>query len=104
LANSFSYIPVLVSANDWRVVSDAGIARFLGGSRGGKPRTRLLSKTVKEAFDASEKPLGFVPAVSVAATAPLESALELLEKSSILVVPNPSGTVLLGILTAFDLL
>jgi hypothetical protein len=104
LANSFSYIPVLVSANDWRVVSDAGIARFLGGSRGGKPRTRLLSKTVEEAFDASQKPLGFAPAISVAATATLESALELLEKSSILVVPNPSGTGLLGILTAFDLL
>ena len=104
LANSFSYIPVLVADNDWRIVSDAGIARFLGGSRGGKPRTRLLSKTIKEAFDASEKPLGFVPAVPIAATATLEIALELLDKSSILVVPNPSGTGLLGILTAFDLL
>ena len=104
LANSFSCMPVLGSDDKWCLVSDAGIAAFLGAGRGGDKRTRLLGKTLQEAFGAPENKLESAPAILVEGTASLEEAIGLLKKSWMLLVPSPSGKGLLGILTAFDLL
>jgi CBS domain-containing protein len=103
LANSYSYLPVLCRKGDWRVVSDAAVAIFLGSARERGDRTKLLASTLEEAEQASV-PLKLTPAKFVDEQTPLDDALKRLTEPPILLVQNPDGTGLLGILTAFDLL
>jgi predicted transcriptional regulator len=98
LANSYSCLPVLGNDECWCIVSDTEIATFLGPERTGKIRTKLMAKTLQEAF-APLKRAKFVDEKT-----PLAEALELLKHEPILLVQNPGGNGLLGILTAFDLL
>jgi predicted transcriptional regulator len=102
LANSFSYLPVSRHDNQWFIVSDTSIATFLGSDRKASTRTKRLAMTLKEAF--SEKPDCLTSAKTVDETTSLEQALDLLVDSHILLVQNPAGTAVLGIVTAFDLL
>jgi hypothetical protein len=121
LANSFSYLPVCGEGlpellvgdartqswpdKPWFVVSDRSIATFLGADREGKERRKRLAKTLKE-VSSDERHRFLVHAEPIPATTPLQEALDLLGKSPspILLVRNPAGTGLLGIVTPFDLL
>lgn len=104
LANSFSYLPVLRGEKEWGVVSDAAIAKFLGPKHNGGNRTKRLAMTIEDASAQSDNPISLMGPEFVAEDGPLDKALDGLTKSPILLVGSPSGTSLLGILTAFDLL
>jgi hypothetical protein len=104
LANSYSFLPAIGTVGEWRVVSDAAIASFLGPDRKGPERRKRLAMTLDEATALSERPIEVKPAVLVDETTSLEEALVGLTKSPILLVRSPSGKSILGILTAFDLL
>jgi predicted transcriptional regulator len=104
LANSYSFMPILGKDDQWRVVSDAAIARFLGPDRKGTERRKRLAMTIDDAAQLSENPVALNPAVIVDEKTFLDQAFELLKSSPILLVRSPAGTGVIGILTAFDLL
>jgi CBS domain-containing protein len=104
LANSFSYLPVLQGEKEWGVVSDAAIAKFLGPKYNGGNRTKRLAMTIDAASTQNDNPISLLRPAFVEEADPLEKALDRLTTSPILLVRSPSGTSLLGILTAFDLL
>jgi hypothetical protein len=109
LANSYSYLPLVRSSSDvlnpckeWKIVSDASIARFLGPERSGTFRRKRLSMTLQEAID--EVPLICVSALVISENAQISEALDNLEKQSVILVNQKERNELVGILTAFDLL
>jgi predicted transcriptional regulator len=104
LANSYSYLPVLSKDDQWRVVSDAAIATFLGSERKGAERRKRLAMTLADAVMLGEKPVSLMRGVFVDETTSLDLAFDLLKSSPILLVRSPLGTGVIGILTAFDLL
>jgi CBS domain-containing protein len=98
LANSYSYLPVFIDPN-WRLVSDAATARFLGPERNGGERRRRLASTLREA------PTLLMEAKLVDERTPIGDALSYLSETPVLLVRNPADPArLLGILTASDLL
>jgi hypothetical protein len=101
LANSYSCLPVFAANGRWHVVSDDAIARFLGREREGKIRRKQLSTTLREAASLLMSP---TPAEFVNEKTTFAESLDLLKVERILLVRNPEGEGLLGILTAFDLL
>jgi CBS domain-containing protein len=104
LANSYSYLPVCRDGNQWFFISDASIATFLGSDRKGQKRRKRLAMTIEEASALTEGPISLTPVEPVDEATSIDRALDLLSRSPILLVKNPSGTGLLGIVTAFDLL
>lgn len=98
LANSYSHLPVFGDDGQWKVVSDAALATFLGPERDGKPRRKRLASTLQESS------VSLIPAIFVDEKAPLAVALDLLKGTPVLLVQSPDRRGLLGILTAFDLL
>jgi CBS domain-containing protein len=104
LANSYSYLPVLRSDKRWSVVSDAAVATFLGSDRKGLMRRKRMAMTIEEASAVEDGPIALKDGVFVDESAPLDKALDLLNRSPVLLVKNPVGSGLMGILTAFDLL
>jgi len=104
LANSFSHLPVCWDEREWFCISDILVANFLGSGRNTAVRSERLAMTLKEAFARTEGPIPLTPAVPIDGTTALDRALELLRDSPILLVKNPIGTGLLGVVTAFDLL
>lgn len=103
LANSYSFLPVRCKDEKWQLVSDAAIAQFLGPERAGTERRRLLSTTLR---DATASSLELKNAEFGDGTTSLEEALKRLRRAPVLLVENPVDQtgLLLGIVTAFDLL
>jgi hypothetical protein len=98
LAYSYSYLPVFAD-DEWHVVSDVEIARFLGPDRKGDARRKGLASTLREAS------IPLINATFVDERTSLDEALERLSRSPVLLVKHPAEPrALLGMLTAFDLL
>lgn len=96
LANSFSYLP-LRKGNDWYLLSDSSIAKYIRE----KNRKERLVKSVKEALDEGlekESVECFNPAT------PSSKAIKRFSGKPLLVVDKENNDILLGIITAFDLL
>jgi len=108
LANSYSYMPVLeedeklTETNEWSVVSDIDIARYLGPERDGRIRKDCLAMTLRDAQTDGLKVKKKVTTFEKKTT--LKEALDHLKDERVLLVRGPSRGSLLGILTAFDLL
>lgn len=99
LANSFSYMPVRVK-NDWKLLSDAGIAKYINGHAPANRKVKL-AKSVIEALEDKLVPQ------SVICCNPDESASAVIANfrgKPLLIVDKRDNAVLLGIVTAFDLL
>jgi CBS domain-containing protein len=99
LANSFSYLPVKSDTGDWCFVSDLDIATYLGTDA--SKRKPKLAQNLR----AAQIPLQ--PTTPCTIDTPLEEALSRLgkDKRPLLVCRQEQGEqVLIGILTAFDLL
>lgn len=104
LANSYSYLPVLMNDGRWCVVSDIAIAAFLGAERTGKERAKRLAMTLKDALELPEKALSALLVEPIDEDMSLNQALAHLRRWPILLVRSSTGVGLLGIVTAFDLL
>jgi len=102
LANSYSYLPVLGHDGVWRIISDTSVARFLGLDQFGGTRKSRLATTLENAF--LKDPDLLELANDLPPDADLCKALELLKSKSVMLVKDPDGRDILGILTAFDLL
>jgi hypothetical protein len=99
LANSYSYLPVLADDENWYLVSDAAIARFLGPERKGETRRKRLASTLRDSS------INLLAATFVDDRTSLQDALNRLSDAPALLVKNPADPKgLLGMLTAFDLL
>jgi hypothetical protein len=99
LANSFSYLPLKSAAGVWCLVSDLDIATYLG-TDASKRKPRLA-----QSLCAAQIPLQ--PTTPCTIDIPLEEALRRLgkEKKPLLVCrQDQDDQVLIGIVTAFDLL
>jgi hypothetical protein len=97
LAHSFTYLPVKDRQGIWRLVSDLAIARYLGTNPGRKGR---LAQPLKEAVE-----IQLLPANICFEDTPLEVALTRVDSTPLLICGQDANEqVLLGILTAFDLL
>ena len=105
LANSYSYLPVRDADENWHVVSDSAIAIFLGSEGGKGERTKRLASPLRDALFL----LKLMPPESkfVDESVLVAEALRRLEKPPLpvlLVRHETDSKILLGILTAFDLL
>lgn len=95
LANSFSYMPVLIEGK-WNLLSDIGIAKYILPNKKAN-----LAKTVEEARSDG------LALEGIEFRSPSETASDVIESFNwkpILVVDNGNHSKLLGIVTAFDLL
>lgn len=102
LANSYSHLPTRGDDGAWLIVSETAVARFLGLNRNGGTRKSRLAVVLQ---DASQKDSDLlVLAQSLPPGAAVCDALERLRPQGVLLVTDPQGGALLGILTAFDLL
>lgn len=102
LANSFSYMPVHEEDEAWSVVSDVAIARFLGSEREGTTRNQRLAMTLGVARE--DGLIILKRAETFEDKTSLDAALDHLSSENLLLVGGPTPGILLGILTAFDLL
>lgn len=97
LANSYSYLPITMSAGEWRLLSDYGLAGYLKSDSNAEVR---MNETVEDAYEQGlklEEPL-----VCVGDT-PVSEVLTSCGGLPTLVV-SEDGSRLLGIATPFDLL
>jgi len=107
LGNSYSYMPVLESGeeqdqeNEWSVVSDVAIAKYLGAERGSNIRRTRLTMTLEQARN---KGLELRCAKAIDEKTTITEALEHLGSEQVLLIKGPKRRSLLGIVTAFDLL
>jgi len=101
LANSFSFIPVAPGnkRGAWRMIADYHVAQYLRGV-GVSERRRRLARPVKDAL--ASRALGFHPATTVRADAPVAEIVTRMGDHPVLVQSSRGDVV--GILTAFDLL
>jgi CBS domain-containing protein len=95
LANSFSYLPLLIGHN-WRLLSDGSIAKYIQTNR-----KELLARTVEEAVKDS---LQLEPAQCCNPDTPAADAVRIFSGKPLLVVDKKDNEILIGIITAFDLL
>jgi hypothetical protein len=114
LANSYSYLPVVRSSDDvlnpseeWTIVSDASIARFLrcrihGTESIDKFRIKRLSKTLQDAMDEDSNIC--LRATVIFENAQISEIADNLKDQSVMLVKHQNRLELVGILTAFDLL
>jgi hypothetical protein len=114
LANSYSYLPVVRSSDDepnpseeWKIVSDASIARFLRRKIDSTEsvdtfRIKRLSKTLQDAMK-DDSGICF-DAIVISENEQISEIVDKLEKQSVMLVKHKERLELVGILTAFDLL
>lgn len=101
LSNSYSYLPVRLNpSEDWRLVSDVALARFLRCAKGSDERNFRMSMKLKDAVEASQVALDKPACVAV--TTPIDQFLGSLGALPLLVLDEREE--LIGIVTAFDLL
>lgn len=96
LQNSFSYLPLHVGNNDWKLISDIAIAKYL--TEDSNTRKRHMPKQINELI--SE----FVVAKFAKPTDSIASLYNKIDAKPILVLDPNDPRSLMGIITAFDLL
>lgn len=101
LTNSFSYLPVQIKEDKWRLVSDLEVAKYLQGQSGNE-RKKRLARPLGEAVKAEE--IALLPAKPLNDKTLIDHALKDFDGKPILVFRGASEAELVGILTAFDLL
>ena len=115
LLHSYSYLPIQFGADDWRLVTDFEVARYLrSGSRYVRLQQRmeeLMAGQIPHVEPAhTSDPLAqlsdydrfqFLPAIQVAADTEVPELLKLMHREPALVV---DGENLVGFITPFDLL
>lgn len=100
LAGSFSFLPVK-REKDWALVSDLGVAAYLGTDKSIRKERLALS------LQRAQSDMSLQPARFCSVDTPLEQALRLLDNDQrplLVQLPVQGDPVLVGILTAFDLL
>lgn len=98
LVNSFTYLPILIN-DAWRLLSDRSIARYLRSDE--SRRNERLAKTVADAVRD-----GFVTEEAQVSRSdtPISEIVDSFDGKPILVSKHDDSLIIVGILTAFDLL
>lgn len=99
LANSFSYLPLLTQRDGqsvWHLLLDSSIAKYLQ-----RDRKQHLAKSIEEAI---RDGLQVEPAQYCFVDAPVADALAIFTGKPLLIVDKEELDLLIGIVTAFDLL
>lgn len=101
LTNSFSFLPVIPNkaGEDWKLISDAELSRYLRSSSG--QRKKRLATTLEHAVNDGVKLEAVICRLS---TDPIEDVLTHLDQRPVLLFEDTENTRLLGLITAFDLL
>ena len=105
LANSFSYLPILIetpNGKKWYFVADYNVALYLRQATTKDQRKKRLAKNIGEAYKSNE--LNLVPADSCRPEDLISTITSKLCKGPVLVTKKGKEESLLGIVTAFDLL
>ena len=102
LVNSFSFLPVRNEKNEWQVLSDQELAKYLRVKA--KTRKERLAKSLESALkdDETSNKIILLPVDTVSSTFPVKDVE--LKGVPVLVVYDANQTDLIGIITAFDLL
>jgi hypothetical protein len=102
LANSFSNLPVLVN-NQWHIVTDLMVMRFLRGATSKEDRSRRLSTPLGTAFD--DRTIAPSEAKCFSRETKLADLDPSMDQGLVLITDGSSGAHrLVGILSPFDLL
>jgi predicted transcriptional regulator len=100
LAHAYSFLPIWYQ-NVWRLIPDYTIARYLRSTTA-SPRSRRLGKTVSNAVE--EKMLELITANIVSPDARVDKILHRITEQPLLVIDSAHEDVLVGVLTASDVL
>lgn len=98
LSNSFTYLPIQDKDNQWCLISDIEVARYLQGISKTERKVRL-AKSIKDATE-----IELYPATCALSCTTVNSIMEKFDGKPILVFENEPYSNITGILTAFDLL
>lgn len=103
LANSFSYLPVLLTTEGrqtWHLISDYAVAKYLRTAESNTQRNSFLAKTMEESI--ASRLLETERAEYARADANVKDVIRIFKGKPLLVLDEHSH--LVGILTSFDLL
>ena len=96
LANSFSFMPVKAEDGQWRLLSDANLAVYL--------RENSVERKKRMSHRLRESGIDLNPATFVSEKTGLADAALVVANGPVLVHHEHDPKILVGILTAFDLL
>lgn len=106
LVNSFSYLPIRPDNDEWKLISDREIARYLRSSPSNEIRKQRLAKKLSEAINDGDAKIELGPKVTLRSdeTLVVDMIKEFNGNPVLLYKKNDEQKNIVGILTAFDLL
>ena len=105
LTHGFSFIPIMISEQDgsvWWLLSECAVAKYLRASKSENMRKKRLATQIKEAI--SSKDLELLPAITCCSQSSIYDVISELDGRPVLVVDQTNPDVLIGIITAFDIM
>lgn len=105
LTHGFSFIPIRVSeqaGSEWWLIAECSVAKYLRAFNGENIRKKRLATQIKEAI--SSKDLELLPALTCSSQSSIDDVISKLDGRPVLVVDQSNPDVLIGIITAFDIM
>jgi len=105
LTHGFSFIPIRISQQDgsvWGLLSECAVAKYLRASNSENIRKKRLATQIKKAI--SSKDLELLPAITCCSQSSIDDVISKLDGKPVLVVDQSNPDVLIGIITAFDIM
>jgi len=105
LTHGFSFIPIRISeeaGSGWRLLAECAVAKYLREFNGENIRKKRLATRIEEAI--SSKALELLPALTCSPQSSIEDVISKLDGRPVLVVDQSNPDVLIGFITAFDIM
>jgi CBS domain-containing protein len=105
LTHGFSFLPIRVSelpGSQWQLLAEYAVTRYLRASNDESQRKKRLATRIDAAI--SSKQLELLPALTCSPHSPVEDVVSKFDGRPVLVIDQLNPNVLIGIITAFDLM
>jgi len=105
LTHGFSFIPIRISeeaGSEWQLLAECSVAKYLRAFNCENTRKKRLATQIKEAI--SSKDLELLPAITIDPHSSIDEVISKLDGKPVLVVNKSNPEVLIGIITAFDIM
>lgn len=105
LTHGFSFLPIRVSelaGSEWWLLAEYAVTKYLRSFNDESIRKKRLATRIEEAI--SSKELELLPALTCSPQSSIEDVISKLDGRPVLVVDQSNPDVLIGIITAFDIM
>lgn len=105
LTHGFSFIPIMISEqadSEWWLLAECAVAKYLRAFNCENIRKKRLATKIIEAI--SSKDLKLLPATTCSPQSSIDDVISKLDGKPVLVVDQSKPDVLIGIITAFDIM